>query len=111
MASPIEFTRGASFQFVMKIPDKIDDGTFFNWTLRCQVRKEANEAPSGFISEVPVYWLDTTTTRALAVKQDATDNWPIGPAEFDVLFTSPAGERVRSKRVPFHIVRGVTRRD
>lgn len=107
-SSPILFTRGSSFNVTMKIPATIADGMFQNWTVKCQVRKRGNEMPSGFIAEVPCFWIDPQTTRVIGLKNDATDNWPICDAEFDVLFVSPLGERLRSRKVEFTITRGVT---
>ena len=108
-SSPIYFTRGSSFNVTMKIPSDIADGMFSDWTLKCQVRKLGNEMPAGFIAEVPVFWLDPATTRFVGIKHDATDSWPVGEAEFDVLFTSPSGERIYSRKIPFTIQRGVTK--
>lgn len=107
-SSPIYFTRGSSFNVTMKIPSNIEDGMFKDWTVKCQVRKLGNEMPSGFIAEVPVFWVDPVTTRVVGIKHDATDKWPVGEAEFDILFTSPKGEKLRSRRIQFTITRGVT---
>lgn len=108
-ASPIRFTRGASFNALLKIPTSIPDGFFANWTLRCQVRKAGSELSTGFIGEVSVSWIDPLTTRTIAIKHDATDNWPLGGAEFDVLFVSPNGEKMYTQKIAFTIQRGVTK--
>lgn len=107
-ALPTFFKRGSSFSMSLKIPDSIENGMFQGWQVKCQVRKKNNDFDNGFIADVACIWVDPITTRVLALQHDATDNWPVGEAEFDILFVSPKGQRVRSNTWTIEIIRGVT---
>lgn len=109
--SPIKFKRGASFSTSLKIPDVLPDGTFRGWTPKAQIRRVGNDLASGLIADLPVVWLDAGSTRLLIIQNDSTEDWPVCEAEFDVLFVSPKGQKVRSNTIKVSILKGVTRND
>lgn len=106
--SPIKFKRGSSFSISLNIPSSIANGSFYGWTTKAQIRKKDNDLPNGLIADLICRWVDPNATRTLIIENNSTDEWPICDAEFDVLFTSPNGQRVRSNTVPVIIQRGVT---
>ena len=109
MTTPVvSFKRGATFSILMKIPSSIPDSAMHDWTATAQMRKLGSDVPSGFIADMSCHWLDPNTNRILVVQHDLTDNWPICEAEFDVLFKSPKGQRMRSNTVQVTIKKGVT---
>ena len=109
MTTPvISFKRGATFSISMKIPSTIADSALHDWVVSAQIRKLGNDLPSGFIGDMACHWLDPNTNRILIIQHDATDNWPICEAEFDVMFKSPKGQRIRSNTVQVSIKKGVT---
>ena len=109
VATPLPFKRGQTFSFSMRIPDSIADGFLASWQPTAQLRRARNDSPSGLIAEIACYWLDPDTSRVLGFHHHPTDGWPLGPAEFDVLFTSAGGQTLRSNTILFDIVRGITR--
>lgn len=108
--SILQHSKGATFNYVFDIPDTIANGFFRKWKATAQIRKANNNLPSGMIAQLQCYWTNESTTKQLVLSHDLTDNWPVGLAEFDVLFESVDGQSMRSSIMPVQIVRGVTQR-
>lgn len=102
------FKRGSTFAFTLKIPDNIPNGFFKSWVPTAQLRKEKNSSPAGLIAQIECFWADPSTTRYLVIYHGMSSGWPVGRAEFDVLFQSSAGEKIRSTTKIFNIERGIT---
>lgn len=110
MSAPIqdnipEFTRGASFEAILTLPNSVAANYFDNWQALSQIRKEGNLTSSGLIDDLELTWLGD---REFILKANDTDNWPLGMAEFDVLFSSNAGRRIRTKTLRILIKAGPT---
>lgn len=103
-----EFSRGQNLNFIMYLPNYVPEGHYDGWTPTAQLRKLHNPTEEGFIADLEVTWTDEKRI-ALQFRFDDTSEWPLGPAEFDVVLTSPSGEKVRTLPVRFTIVPGVTR--
>lgn len=109
MTTPVvSFKRGATFSLSMKIPSSIPNSAMHDWTMTAQMRKLGSDVPSGFIGDLTATWLDPNTNRIVVIQSDSTDSWPVCEAEFDVLFKSPKGQRMRSNTVQVSIKKGVT---
>ena len=106
---PIPFKRGATFSFVVNIPEDVPDGYFRDWQVVSQVRRAKNDMSSGLIASLGSRWDNSATTRKLILFDAMTDRWPLGLAEVDVVFNAGTGYRVRSKTLLFNIERGITR--
>lgn len=110
MSAPIqdnipEFTRGSSFEAVMTLPQTVEPHYFDTWQALSQIRKEGNLTSSGLLGDLELTWLGS---REFILKSNDTDNWALGMAEFDVLFSSNAGRRIRTKTLRILIKAGPT---
>lgn len=129
---PKVFIRGQDLMFVMELPCDVPKDYFWNsvfspvethvkTTLEAQIRKVDNAGVDGFIADLDVKWeLDSNYTK-IRIKNDIADDtalWPIGPAEFDVVFTRVTTvvgvgsyvttRKIRSLPVRIEIADGVT---
>ncbi len=110
MSAPIqdnipEFTRGSSFEAVMSLPTSVAADYFVEWQALSQLRREGILTSSGLIDDLTLTWLGD---REFILKAEDTDAWPLGMAEFDVLFSSRQGRRIRTKTVRILIKAGPT---
>lgn len=109
LQNSIPFKRGSTFTFLLELPPAIEDGHFVNWTLKSQIRRMENATPDGFIANLAATWEDpVATTRVIKVHATDTQDWPLGIAEVDIVFTSPVGVKVSSGTLYFDIQRSVT---
>ncbi len=105
----ISFKRGQTFSISVAVPSIIADGALAGWIPSAQIRKANNGSPSGLITALSSYWDNPATTRNIHLYHNLTEDWPLGKAEVDVLFTSPGGEKLYSETLEFTIERGITR--
>lgn len=103
------FKRGASFQFTFSFPESVTPGQFAGWTVRAELRRFRHPHAEGLISAIPAVWDNTETEARVTVTQHDTEAWPLGLAEFDILLTSPTGQKVLTSTLLFDIQRGITR--
>lgn len=114
MSAPIqdniaEYARGSSFEAVMSLPDSVEPNYFATWQALSQIRKEGNLTKEGLIADLDFRWLeDGGQGRKFLLSSDDTDKWPLGMAEFDILFSSNQGRRIRTKAVRVLIKAGPT---
>jgi hypothetical protein len=111
MSAPIqdnipEFARGSTFEAVISLPESIAENYFAEWQALSQIREEGNLTTDGIMGDLELSWLGP---RQFMLKTDDTDNWPLGMAEFDVLFSSGEGRRIRTKTVRIMIKDGPTK--
>ncbi len=106
---PKIFKRGGDLSVVMSLPSYVETGHFSDWTPTVQLRRFQNDTPKGFIADLTFAWLDQAEARAFRITGNNTDNWPLGLAELDVLFTSPLGKKVNTQTVVIKIDRGISR--
>lgn len=90
-ALPRSFVRGQTFEFVMELPETIPADWFgdtdISTTLKSELRRCQNASDDGLIADLAPTWeagAEYTKIRFLVLD---TSEWPVGPAEFDVLFT------------------------
>lgn len=74
------------------------------WTGRSQIRTSGGQ----LIAELDFSWLDASQ-RKMRLRKADTGTWPIGRAEIDIQFTSPAGDVVSTRTATIEIVKDVTR--
>jgi len=104
-----EFIRGQTLHFVMYLPKNIHPYYFRDWIPTAQLRKLHNPTEEGFIADLEVDWYGLGNIALLFRYSGDTSKWPLGPVEFDVVFTHPTtGSKVRTLPVRFNIVPGVT---
>ena len=103
------FKRGANFKFTFKLPEDVPPGQFSGWTPTAQIRRFHNDEDRGLISNIPVAWGSGAQANHLLVNAPNTGAWPLGLAEFDVMLTSPSGEKVPTATILFDIQRGITK--
>lgn len=124
---PKVFIRGQTLQFIMSLPPTIP-ANYFDATgttmiggvstptgPTAKLRPVGNQAADALIADLAPAWTDGTNTALLFVVNDTT-TFPLGPVEFDVVFTKtitpqsgPAYlQTFRSMPVRFTIVDGVT---
>lgn len=111
MSAPIqdnipEFFRGASFEAVMRLPPNIEENYFAEWYALSQIRREGKLTKDGIIGELDFKWIGPNE---FLLSSNETDKWPLGMAEFDVLFSSKQGRRIRTKTLRVMIRDGVTK--
>lgn len=100
MSAPIqdnipEFARGSSFEAVVRLPPSVEANYFDTWQALSQLREEGNLTKEGLIGDLTVKRLDGEPNIFLLSSND-TDKWPLGMAEFDILFSSRQGRRIRT---------------
>lgn len=96
--------RGASFDLTVRIPSKFADGHFSGWGLQSRVRTPSG----GLIATLTAEWVDPVVARFVHLQCLDTRAWPVGEAEFDVVFVSPTGFRWPSTTYSFNLVKGPT---
>jgi hypothetical protein len=111
---PKTFIRGQSLEFLMELPCDVPKDYFHTstTTLACQLRSLENAGTDGLIDALIVTFEPNTNHTKLRFKAENTEDWPIGPAEFDVLFTRTVAlvvKKVRSQAVKIMILDGVTK--
>lgn len=116
---PKTFTRGQLLEFVMELPPEIPadffGGASTTTELTSELRQVENAGKDGLIAPLEVSWEPGTFTKIRFHCSD-TNDWPLGPAEFDVKFTrtvtqgtgTPTVQVFRSQPVQFIIKDGVT---
>lgn len=102
------FKRGSTFQLTLVVPAEYPNGHFTAYRLRSQLRRYRHTGQDGLIATLICNWVDPIATRELAISANDTADWPLGPAELDVLLTAPNGVRLHSGSVQLEIMRGVT---
>ena len=120
---PRTFVRGQTLEFLMELPQTIplnwfgvDAGSPSNGvtsTLAATLRKAQNAGPSGFIANLNPTWEPGTGRTKIRFLVAQTNNWPLGPVEFDLVLTRTVAsigmsKTYRSLPVKFTIVDGVT---
>lgn len=103
-----EFNRGASFEAVMGLPVNVEPGYFTGWTPVCQLREYGKPASDSLIADIDFKWIVDEPNKFILSSND-TDNWPLCFAELDVLFVSPTGRRIRTKKLVIRIQDGVSK--
>lgn len=99
------FTRGATFELVCRLPDHIADGHFAGWVPTSQLRAKNDD----LIADLQIEWADALVARLLRVSASDTSAWPLTMATFDICLTSPEGKRVYTSPQSLQIVKGNTR--
>lgn len=102
--STVTVTRGATFLVLASIPDIFPDGHFAAYTVESQLRTPKRS----LLAELVTEWSDPITTRILKLRSDATADWPVGMGTFDIVFTSPSGDRLFTGPQAVVITQGVT---
>lgn len=104
-----QFIRGQDFNVVLHLPVTVQEGEFENWVPTSQVRRLDNAGPGGLIADLSVTWVDPIKAISLHFQFPDTSDWPLGPAELDLVLTSPEGFTKRSLPIRFNITYGVTK--
>ena len=107
---PIEFKRGSTFSYVLALPAQYQNGFFASWFPSAQIRKARNNQSNGLIADMSAFWLSENDHSKVSVYHSLTEQWPVGLAEMDILFTSVNGEKIYSNTLLFEIVGNITRR-
>ena len=102
-----DFAKGSTFEAVMSLPESVQDNYFQGWQVLSQIRRAGQLTKEGIFAEFDFKWLGNVH-RQFVLSTDDTDKWPLGLAEFDVLFTSNTGRRIRTKTVQIKITAGVS---
>lgn len=95
---PKVFVRGQTLEFLMELPCDVPKDYFWNsvvgppavtveTTLKAELRQVENSGAGGFIANLNPVWEPNTNYTKIRFLVSSTDAWPLGPAEFDVLFT------------------------
>lgn len=133
---PKTFIRGQTLDFIMELPDTIPADFFVKTTMDgpviaqtietvmvAELRRKENAGGAGLVAQLQVNWEDSASYgyTKLRFKYPTTDAWPLGPVEFDVIFTrtvtdynngvpelNPEVKKFRSQPVQITIVDGVT---
>lgn len=103
-----KFIKGQTLAFAMTLPDEVSEDQFKNWTLSSQLRRYQDRSPEGLIADLVCKWADEDKFKVITFYHNVTDNWPVGLAEFDVVLTSPQGQKVRTHPVVIYIQGGIT---
>jgi hypothetical protein len=102
----MEHKRGATFDYVVILPEWLEPGTFVGFVPTCQLRDFA----SRLIAQVPIEWVDPLTTMSLSLQVADTSIWRIGPAVFDIsLRREDPVAVIPTSTLLFNIVEKVTR--
>lgn len=107
--TPKSFKRGADFSVILALPSYVESGHFTEHTPTAQLRRYQNDEPEGLIAQLTFEWIDPAVARAFRLTASNTHDWPIGPAELDVLFTGPDGKTVATQTKVIKIIRGITK--
>jgi len=109
---PRQFIRGQTLIFEMELPCNIQPNEMQDYIPSAELRRIQNAGEDGFIAALDCSWKDGSQHTVLTFLAHDTELWPLGPAEFDVLFTGTGnkeGFKFRSAPVQIEIVDGVTR--
>ena len=109
--TPIIIKKGADFSYTLEIPASIVGNRLTQTHPTAQLRRDRSNLPSDLIAELATRWVDPATGRKLEVSHQSTWDWPVGLAEFDVLFTTMDGRTEYSTTVKVDIQPGITGRD
>ncbi len=102
----MEHKRGATFDYVVILPEWLEPGTFLGFVPTCQLRDFAGR----LIEQISIEWIDPLTTMSLALQVVDTSTWRLGPAVFDIsLRREDPLAIVPTSTLLFHIVEKVTR--
>lgn len=116
---PKTFIRGATLEFLMELPKDIpttffDNGTTISTALSAKLRSLQNAGEGGLIADLSPVWEAGSSYTKIRFFVSDTSEFPLGPAEFDVLFTKTKTgsgayvKKYRSNMVRIDIVDGVT---
>jgi hypothetical protein len=100
-----EFARGSTFEAIMSLAETVPDNYFSNYSTLSQIRRAGQLTNDGLIGVLDFTWLGP---RQFSLITNQTDDWPLGLAEFDVLFTAPDGRRIRTKTITLRIKAGIS---
>jgi hypothetical protein len=88
---PKEFIRGQTLEFLMELPQTIAADFFGSQTivttLESKLRRRDNAGTSGLIANLNPEWEWSARYSKIRFLVPETDDFPLGPAEFDVVFT------------------------
>lgn len=102
----MKFKAGDTFDYsgeIEMVDGAGDPVDMTNWTVASKVRfPDAAETVS-----ITAEWLGGAFTH-VRVSHSDTDDWPAGPADIDIEFTSPGGATVSTETVRFTIVEDLT---
>lgn len=107
MTSKFKFKRGDTFDVsgpvaVGENETALTDLT--GWQASSQVRSVPNNE---LIADLQLEWLQFSPP-LLRLRATSTSSWPIGRAQIDIEFTSPAGDKVSTDTQSFEVVQDVT---
>lgn len=107
VVEPKTFKRGATFNVTMALPSYVATGHFADWTPTAQLRRFEDDSAKGLLADLTFEWTDPEDARAFTLTATDTADWPLGLAEFDVMFTKD-DRKVRTKTTQIRIKRGIT---
>lgn len=112
MSLNLSTPQGQSFSLLVALPEDTSPGQFASWDVKCQLRRFGSRLPKDLIADLDVALVDTPANIYLLTAPGSTDDWPVGAAELDLLFTNTGegGQSIRTDPLSITIVRGVTRR-
>lgn len=98
----MKFKAGDTFDYsgVVDMVDGAGDPVVMtNWTVVSKVRFP----DAGRVVALTAEWLGSSFTN-VRVHTSSTDDWPPGPADIDIEFTSPSGAVVSTNTMRFSVV-------
>lgn len=96
-----DFKRGDNF--IADISVTPPPGGFSGWTLQAQMRVWRVNTPAEIIADLAAVWIDEEAG-TIRVSNPNTAAWPVGPAVFDVLMTSPVGVKTTTPYQRLNII-------
>lgn len=98
--------RGDTFDYIVTFEAEVADGAFFGFVPTCQIRDMRGK----LIDDVVTDWVDSVTTRSVSLHVSDTSAWKAESAVFDIQFTRPSDNYIRSTfRKQFEITEDTTR--
>lgn len=107
VVEPKTFKRGATFNVTLALPTYVAAGHFADWTATAQLRRFEDDSLKGLLADLDFEWVDPVDARSFVLSANDTADWPLGLAEFDVMFEKD-GRKVRTKTTQIRIKRGIT---
>lgn len=107
VVEPKTFKRGATFNVTLALPTYVVAGHFADHTVTAQLRRFEDDSAKGLLANLTFEWVDPVDARSFTLTADDTAEWPLGLAEFDVMFEKD-GRKVRTKTTQIRIKRGIT---
>jgi hypothetical protein len=107
VVEPKTFKRGATFNVTMALPSYVVAGHFADWTATAQVRRFEDDSARGLLADLVFEWIDPLQALSFTLTADETADWPLGLAEFDVMFEKD-GRKVRTRTTQIRVKRGIT---